>query len=120
MRQRAALCRALVHDLPLLLMDEPFASLDALGREEHQHMLQRLWLAQRKTVLFVTHDIREAVMLSDRVAVMSPRPGRILDVLAIDLPRPRPPDVAESAEFNGLVRRVRRLLECVGPGGERR
>jgi NitT/TauT family transport system ATP-binding protein len=121
MRQRTALCRALIHDLPLLLMDEPFAALDALGREEHQFMLQRLWLAQPKTVLFVTHDIREAVMLSDRVAVMSSRPGRILDVLGIDLPRPRAPEAAESADFNGLVRRVRRLLDGVGPdGGERR
>jgi NitT/TauT family transport system ATP-binding protein len=110
MRQRTALCRALIHDVPLLLMDEPFAALDALAREEHQGLLQRVWLAQRKTVIFITHDIREAVMLSDRVAVMSPRPGRIVDVLPVDLSRPREPEAAETAEFNGLVRRIRKVL----------
>jgi NitT/TauT family transport system ATP-binding protein len=117
MRQRTALCRALIHDVPLLLMDEPFAALDALAREEHQSLLQRVWLGERKTVLFVTHDIREAVMLSDRVAVMSPRPGRILDVLAIDLPRPRAPEAAETEEFAGLVRRIRSVLNAAGPAG---
>ena len=112
MRQRVALCRALLCDLPLLLMDEPFWGLDALSREEHQVLLERVWLAERKTVVLVTHDIREAVMLSDRVAVMSPRPGRILDVLPVDLPRPRLPEMAESADFNRHVGALRRLLEA--------
>jgi len=110
MRQRVALCRALVCDLPLLLMDEPFGALDALSREEHQLMLQDVWLRERKTVLFITHDVREAILLSDRVAVMSPRPGRILEIVDIDLPRPRRQDVSETPEFIAYVRRIRAML----------
>jgi NitT/TauT family transport system ATP-binding protein len=110
MRQRVAICRALVCDLPLLLMDEPFGALDALTREEHQLLLQDIWLHERKTVLFITHDIREAILLSDRVAIMSPRPGRILDLLTIDLPRPRSQDVSESPEFIEYSRRIRSQL----------
>ena len=110
MRQRTALCRALVCDLPLLLMDEPFGALDALSREEHQMMLQDVWLRERKTVLFITHDVREAILLADRVAVMSPRPGRILNIVDIDLPRPRQQDVSETPEFIEYVRRIRASL----------
>ena len=110
MRQRAALCRALVCDAPLLLMDEPFGALDALSREEHQLLLQDVWLGNRKTVLFVTHDINEAVMLSDRVVVMTARPGRISDMVPVDLPRPRDPDMAGSSEFNTCVKRIRSNL----------
>jgi NitT/TauT family transport system ATP-binding protein len=110
MRQRVALCRALVCDLPLLLMDEPFGALDALSREEHQLMLQDVWLRERKTVLFITHDVREAIFLADRVAVMSPRPGRIRDVVNIDLPRPRRQDVSETQEFIHYVRGIRASL----------
>ncbi len=110
MRQRAALCRALVCDLPLLLMDEPFGALDALSREEHQLMLQEVWMRERKTVLLITHDIREAILLSDRIAVMGPRPGRILDIVDIDLPRPRHQDVSETPEFIAYVRRLRAML----------
>jgi len=110
MRQRVALCRALVCDLPLLLMDEPFGALDALSREEHQLMLQDVWLRERKTVLFITHDVREAILLADRVAVMSPRPGRIQDIVSIDLPRPRQQDVSETPEFIDYVRRIRATL----------
>src|SRR5579884_1134788 len=111
MRQRAALCRALICDLPLLLMDEPFGALDALSREEHQELLQEVWLRHRKTVVFVTHDIREAILLSDRVAIMSARPGTIAEIVPIDLPRPRTREMAESAAFNQYVGRIRRSLE---------
>jgi NitT/TauT family transport system ATP-binding protein len=110
MRQRTALCRALVCDLPLLLMDEPFGALDALSREEHQLMLQDVWLRERKTVLFITHDVREAILLADRIAVMSPRPGRIRDIVTIDLPRPRRQEVSETPEFIDYVRRIRASL----------
>jgi len=114
MRQRVSLCRALVHDPPLLLMDEPFGALDALTREQLQVDLQRIWQQSRKTVVFVTHSIAEAVFLSDRVVVMTPRPGRIREVLAIDLPRPRDLDVRESQAFNQYVRRVSRLFQEMG------
>ena len=89
MRQRAAIVRALIHDPPLLLMDEPFGALDALTREQMRIDLEELWLRPRKTVLFITHSIDEAVLLADRVIVMSPRPGRIEQVYEIALPRPR-------------------------------
>ena len=89
MRQRASIVRALVHDPKLLLMDEPFGALDALTREQMRIDLEDLWLTSRKTVLFITHSIDEAVLLADRVIVMSPRPGRIDQVMDIDLPRPR-------------------------------
>jgi NitT/TauT family transport system ATP-binding protein len=89
MQQRASIARALIHDPPLLLMDEPFGALDALTREQLRIDLEELWLATRKTVLFITHSIDEAVLLSDRVLVMSPRPGRIEQVIEVELPRPR-------------------------------
>jgi NitT/TauT family transport system ATP-binding protein len=89
MRQRASIVRALIHDPPLLLMDEPFGALDALTREQMRIDLEALWLASHKTVLFVTHSIDEAVLLADRVVVMSPRPGRVESIVPIDMPRPR-------------------------------
>jgi len=89
MQQRVAIARALMHDPPVLVMDEPFAALDALTREQMMLELQRLWSVARKTVLFVTHSIQEAVFLSDRVVVLSPRPARITTDIEIALPRPR-------------------------------
>jgi NitT/TauT family transport system ATP-binding protein len=89
MRQRAAIVRALIHDPPLLLMDEPFGALDALTREQMRIDLEDLWMQTAKTVLFITHSIDEAVLLADRVIVMSPRPGRIEQVYDIALARPR-------------------------------
>ena len=89
MQQRVALCRALVHDPAILLMDEPFAALDALTREELSLELQRIWGEHRKTIVFVTHSIQEAVLLADRIVVMSPRPGRIARILDVEAPRPR-------------------------------
>ncbi len=114
MRQRVAICRALVHDPALLLMDEPFGALDALTREQIQLDLQRIWQSRRKTVLFVTHSIAEAVFLSDRVVVMTPRPGRIHAVLDIALPRPRDLAVRESAQFSAYVREVGHIFQALG------
>jgi NitT/TauT family transport system ATP-binding protein len=111
MRQRVNLARALAIDPAVLLMDEPFASLDAQTREVMQLELLRIWNERQKTVLFVTHQIDEAVYLSDRVVVFSSRPGRIRDVLSIDLPRPRPLAVKRQPEFLGYVDRVWKLIE---------
>ena len=107
MQQRVALVRALIHDPALLLMDEPFGALDALTREAMNVELQRIWLERRKTVLFVTHSTTEAVFLADRVLVMTPRPGRIGDMLEVDLPRPRSLDVMNTEAFGVYVRRIR-------------
>jgi NitT/TauT family transport system ATP-binding protein len=114
MRQRAAICRALIHDPPLLLMDEPFGALDALTREQMRLDIERLWLERRKTVVFITHSIPEAVLLSDRVVVMSPRPGRIDGVLDIDLPRPRRLEVQESPRFAGYQKAITDLFRARG------
>jgi NitT/TauT family transport system ATP-binding protein len=99
MRQRVAIVRALIHDAPLLLMDEPFGALDALTREQMRIDLEALWLATRKTVVFITHSIDEAVLLADRVVVMSPRPGRIERIIDIALPRPRGLEAKLAPEF---------------------
>ena len=114
MQQRVALVRALIHDPALLLMDEPFGALDALTRESMNAELQRIWLERRKTVLFVTHSTSEAVFLADRVLVMSARPGRIADLLEIDLPRPRTLDVMTTEAFGTYVRRIRGALNAGG------
>ena len=106
MRQRVGLARVLVNDPPVLLMDEPFGALDAQTRITMQELLLELWDRDRKTVLFVTHDIDEALLLGDRVAVMSARPGRIKTVLDVPLPRPRSYDVLADAAFAELKNRL--------------
>lgn len=113
MRQRVSICRALVHDPPLLLMDEPFGSLDALSREQISMDIQHLWMEKRKTALLITHSIPEAVLLADRVIVMSPRPGRIVDILDIDLPRPRRLDRLPE-KFNDYTGRIRQVFQSKG------
>jgi NitT/TauT family transport system ATP-binding protein len=111
MQQRVGICRALVHDPAVLLMDEPFAALDAMTREALGIELLRLWEERRKTVLFVTHSIPEAVLLADRVVVMTPRPGRLAGVVAVDLPRPRAIEQEYDPRFQAATREVRRLIE---------
>jgi len=111
MRQRVNLARALAVDPEVLLMDEPFSSLDAQTREIMQTELTRIWSSGRKTVLFITHQIDEAVYLSDRVVVFSRRPGRVSDVVPVDLPRPRALSVKRSPEFSACVERIWRLIE---------
>ncbi|HKF08022.1 MAG TPA: ABC transporter ATP-binding protein [Xanthobacteraceae bacterium] len=113
MRQRVSICRALVHDPSLLLMDEPFGALDALTREQIAMDIQRLWMESRKTALHITHSIPEAVLLADRVIVMGPRPGRIVEVINIDLPRPRRLDKLP-AEFNDYAGRIREIFKSRG------
>ena len=107
MQQRAAICRALLLNPPLILMDEPFGALDVMTRERMGFELQKIWAASRNTVLFVTHSISEAVLLSDTIVVMTPRPGRIQDIVKVDLPRPRDVSVLEHPRFIELSARVR-------------
>jgi NitT/TauT family transport system ATP-binding protein len=107
MQQRASLCRALVHEPRLLLLDEPFAALDAFTREELWCVLRDLWWQQRFTVVLVTHDLREAVFLADTVYVMSKRPGRIRVRRVVDLPRPRDLEVMYDERFTALVHELR-------------
>ncbi|MCC8427848.1 ABC transporter ATP-binding protein [Reyranella aquatilis] len=119
MQQRVAICRALVHDPDILLMDEPFGALDALTREEMTMELLRIWSERPKTVLFVTHSITEAVVLADRVVVMSPRPGRIQEIIEIGLPRPRSFESEATPEFHEASQHIRQLIfgtRHVGPG----
>jgi len=110
MQQRVSICRALIHDPPLLLMDEPFGALDAMTREEMGMELLRVWSERRKTVVFVTHSIPEAILLADRVAVMTARPGRIVDVVAIDLPRPRSIKMEFSPDFQKYAEAIRAAI----------
>jgi NitT/TauT family transport system ATP-binding protein len=107
MQQRASICRALLHDPSVLLMDEPFGALDALTREKMNLELQRIWLESKKTVLLITHSIPEAVFLSDRVIVMSERPSSIAAIYDIDLPRSRTLDMMGTPEFSVYAKKVR-------------
>jgi NitT/TauT family transport system ATP-binding protein len=114
MRQRVAICRALLHQPPLLLMDEPFGALDALTRDQLQVDLLRLWSKQKMTVLFITHSISEAVFLSDRIVVMSPRPGKIEAIIDVDLPRPRRLVVRETEAFLKYNQQVTNVFRTLG------
>ncbi|MFY3743151.1 ABC transporter ATP-binding protein [Anaeromyxobacter sp. Red801] len=116
MRMRVQLARALALDPAVLLMDEPFAALDAQTRGQMQQHLQRIWMRDRKTVVFVTHDVREALVLGDRVVVMAARPGRVLEDLEVRLPRPRDPDDPALVE---LSRRIREELRRAEESGRR-
>jgi NitT/TauT family transport system ATP-binding protein len=112
MKQRVAIVRALAWNPSILLMDEPFSALDELTRAQLQDDLLALWSRERKTVLFVTHNIAEAIYLADRVVVMSPHPGRIKTVLSPNLPRPRRSDLLESADFIRWTRTAREALRA--------
>ncbi len=114
MRQRVAICRALITDPPLLLMDEPFGALDALTRDDLNSELQAVWLESRKTVVFITHSISEAVFLSDRVAVISPKPGRIIEIIDVNIGRPRPLSIRDSMEFTSVASQIRQVLAKSG------
>ena len=111
MRQRVAICRALVYDPELLLMDEPFSALDAITRDEMNELLLDLWQQYTKTALFVTHSIREAVFLADRVLVMTRRPATIVEDLTIPFARPRPLAIGETREFNEICGHLRERIE---------
>ena len=114
MQQRVSLCRALVTDPQILLMDEPFGALDAMTRDELDIELLRIWGEKKMTVLFVTHNIQEAVFLSDSVVAMSPRPGKVLAKLSVELPRPRTLEMMSSPEFGRYTLKIRGMLASAG------
>ncbi len=114
MRQRVSLIRTLVHDPPVILMDEPFGALDALTRLQVRMDLEALWLRRRPTVLFITHSVEEAVGLSDRIFVMSPSPGEVIEEIHVALPRPRPIVLGDAPEFAAYVDRIHRHFERMG------
>ena len=119
MQQRAAIVRALIYEPRVLLMDEPFGALDAQTREYMNMMLLRVWETTRKTIVFVTHDLEEAAFLSDRVVVMTPRPGTVREIVEVPLPRPRTLEMRYSDEFAALARRLRGLLDVEMPAWQR-
>ena len=114
MRQRVSIARALIHQPSILLMDEPFGALDAITRTQIRHDLELLWLETRKTVMFITHSVEEAIGLSDRVLVMSPNPGKIVEEIVIDLPRPRPAHLGEYPSFNAYAERIHDAFKRLG------
>jgi NitT/TauT family transport system ATP-binding protein len=116
MKQRVALARALAYDPDVLLMDEPFAAVDAQTRETLQEELLRIWETTKKTVIFVTHSIEEAVFLADRVIVLSGNPGAVRDIVTVDLPRPRTAELVRTSEvFASIRHRVWQLLQSNYP-----
>src|SRR5262245_10941952 len=119
MQQRVSICRALVHNPNLLLMDEPFGALDAMTREEMSLVLLSIWERRRKTILFVTHSISEAILLADRIVVMSARPGRIADIINVELPRPRTFEGQDDPRFKAHSNAIRRLIFGGKPGTPR-
>jgi NitT/TauT family transport system ATP-binding protein len=114
MQQRVSLARALIHDPKVVLMDEPFGALDAITREKMNLELLRIWAESKKTVIFITHEINEAVFLSDRVVVLSARPSRMIDALDINLERPRTLDVRTSPRFGEYALSVYKMLDITG------
>jgi NitT/TauT family transport system ATP-binding protein len=110
MQQRASLCRALIHDPTLLLLDEPFGALDQFTREELWEIMQQLWIDKRPTVLLVTHDLKEAAYLASRICVMQARPGRIVDDSVVPFERPRIIDISFQPEFVSLTQRLRERI----------
>lgn len=114
MRQRVSLARALVHRPAVIMMDEPLGALDALTRVQVRYELEQLWLENRSTVLFITHSVEEAVGLSDRIIVMSPSPGQVVEEIEVKLPRPRPLVIGEAPEFSTYTNRIYELFERMG------
>ena len=114
MRQRVSLARALIHNPSILMMDEPFGALDTITRTQMRHDVELLWMERRPTVLFITHSVEEAIGLSDRVIVMSPGPGRIVEEIAIDLPRPRPIEIGVEQSFVTYADRVYEIFRTLG------
>ena len=111
MQQRASIVRSLAVDPSLLLMDEPFGALDAFTRDEMNLLIQEIWIETRKTIVFVTHSISEAIFLGDRVAVMSARPGRIAAIYDIDIPRPRSVDIQNKPDFIARVLKIKSQID---------
>ncbi|RWD39669.1 MAG: ABC transporter ATP-binding protein [Mesorhizobium sp.] len=114
MQQRVSIARALVHDPAVLLMDEPFGALDAISRTQIRHDLEALWMETRKSVLFITHSIEEAIGLSDRILVMSNSPGKVVEEIRIDLPRPRPAYLGQYPEFAKYADDIYKTFEALG------
>jgi len=114
MQQRVSICRALIHNPELLMMDEPFGALDALTREQMRIDLEKIWMERKNTILFVTHDINEAILLSDKIIVMTPRPGRIKEIIEVDIPRPRSLRVTDTPEFLQYRRHITDLFMEMG------
>ncbi|MCU0886469.1 MAG: ABC transporter ATP-binding protein [Rubritepida sp.] len=118
MQQRTSLCRALIHEPPLLMLDEPFSALDVFTREDLWAVLQNVWMARKPTVILVTHDLREAAYLADRVLVMSARPGRIIAERRVEFPRPRRMETTFLPEFTSLVADLRAYIAAARKGEE--